>query len=274
MYGKNERNTIVGVEYRCGNGGDWVRAAGAVVRQRVGRGEFHPQLVDDGTQIVGDRVSGQRANRLGRLAQRRCHPVDVVAALAGAGQHGVQALVQTRIVGSAASHPGFLLVRAIPCREGDAEWGRVRDALVGLKDPGQVRRILEGGDHQIVTRPFQDGCSHIRGIDQSPNRDACEMSQRAADVEAGRDKRQCRAERECLGHRVASHPAAIGERLEDRVRGALDRSRSRTTSENRISFLPGRLSNSTMSRTRSVGADPDPRTLDSLRSASYGQFSS
>ena len=53
MYGKHQRNTIVGVEDRRGNGCDWVRAAGAVVRQRVGRGEFHPQLVDDGTQIVG-----------------------------------------------------------------------------------------------------------------------------------------------------------------------------------------------------------------------------
>ena len=47
------------------------------------------------------------------------------------------------------------------------------------------------------------------------------MGQRAAGVEAGRDERQCGAERECLGRRVASHPAAIGERLEDRVRGAL-----------------------------------------------------
>ncbi len=47
------------------------------------------------------------------------------------------------------------------------------------------------------------------------------MGQRAADVEAGSDERQCGAERECLGHRVAGNPAAIGKRLEDRVRGAL-----------------------------------------------------
>lgn len=41
VYGENKRNAVVGVENRCGDGGDRVRAAGAVVRQRVRRGELH-----------------------------------------------------------------------------------------------------------------------------------------------------------------------------------------------------------------------------------------
>ena len=77
MYRKNERDAIVGVEYRRRDRGDWVRAAGAVVGQRVGRGEFHPQLVDDGTQIVGDRSLRTAFQSLGppgstRVSSSRC----------------------------------------------------------------------------------------------------------------------------------------------------------------------------------------------------------
>ena len=59
---------------------------------------------------MGDRSLRTARQSLGPPGSTRGHQVDVVAALAGAGQHGAQALVQTRVVGSTAPDPGFLLV--------------------------------------------------------------------------------------------------------------------------------------------------------------------
>ena len=121
MYCEYEGNAVVDVEHRRRNCGDGVCAPGVVVRHCVGRREFHTQLIDDGTQVVGKLISGQRPYCMRRLAQRRRHPVDVVAALSRAGQHGVQTPVQLRIAGGSPADPGLLLVGAIPRCEGDAE---------------------------------------------------------------------------------------------------------------------------------------------------------
>ena len=171
------------------------------------------------------------------------------------------------------ANPGLLLIRGIPGGERDTEWRRIRDALVGrngVMDPS-------GCSKAVITRssPARSRTDAAISVASASRRTAVRASRGAGDrVEAGRDERQCGAESECLCHRVASHPTAIGECLEDRVRGGLGQVEfAHHVGEPQSCVVARRLSNSTTSSTRSVGAELAPRNLDSSSAASYGHFS-
>ena len=229
------RNTIVDIKYRCRNRGDWVCVAAAVVRHRVGRGEFHPQLIDNGTQVVGNRISGERSNYLGRLAQRRCHPVDVVTALARASQHRAQARTQTRIAGSSARYPRLLLVRGYPRRRRRYRTAAHTESARWVK---RCDRELFGFSKAVMTSssPLRSKTEAGMPVTSASRRTASRavaptdgaLSRWATiDVRAGP-----RANALVTGSRLTQPRSDSVLRIECAV--AWDRSSSRTTSENRI----------------------------------------